>query len=53
MTLDEDFETVTFWDVIRHKQVDLPGRIDNPKLLKQYIMPEKYIRDNEKKFKAA
>ena len=56
MTLDSEFEIVTFWDCIHHQQVELHGRIKTEKEegsnLQAYLRSEALDKNEEKAKKA-
>jgi len=37
MTIDEDCEEITFWEISNNKQYTLNGRVDEPETLKEYL----------------
>ena len=50
MTIDKNFETVTFWEPVKHIQYKLEGRINRNETewLKNYLSPQLTVKEKKK-----
>jgi len=50
MTFDKEFQDVTLWNPVQHKETELEKRIDKDQVenLKAYLTPLKFFKDADK-----
>jgi len=52
MTIDKDFQVVTHWNPVQHKELELRDRISKDQVddMKAYLTPEAWFKENKDEF---